>query len=224
MSMAKENPVINPDYRQVCSGRTGYVEVLFLELNDPETNFEPIIRFFFQFHDPTTKNRQGNDVGTQYASVIFCEDEEQKNIANKVKDELQSLIDKGKIDTYINKKVETQILDLTPFVEAHEEHQGRSHASYSCISDYSQWIFLTRNPWYTFRIFDEKPIRILQPCTPFSRLACPKLTLDCEIKKLVIISQCTKFYTIIRNQYFLLLENGKGDNKVFGGASLFYST
>jgi peptide-methionine (S)-S-oxide reductase len=100
-----------------------------VELNDPEKNFEAIIRFFFQFHDPTTKNRQGNDVGTQYASVIFCGDEEQKNIATKVKNELQSLIDNGKIDKFANKKVETQILDLTPFVEAHEEHQGRSHCS-----------------------------------------------------------------------------------------------
>ena len=48
----------NPSYRQVCSGTTGHVEVLYVELDDPEKTFEPLVRFFFQFHDPTTKNKQ----------------------------------------------------------------------------------------------------------------------------------------------------------------------
>jgi len=123
MSMDAENPVKNPDYRQVCSGQTGYVEVLFVELNDPETTFEPLVKFFFQFHDPTTKNRQGNDTGPQYSSVIFCDDDEQKKIAAKVKDELQKLMDQGKIKAYASNTVETEILSITPFVEAHDEHQ-----------------------------------------------------------------------------------------------------
>jgi hypothetical protein len=59
--------MVNPSYRQVCSGSTGHVEVLYVELNKPDEDFEHIIRFFFQFHDPITKNRQGNDAGTQYA-------------------------------------------------------------------------------------------------------------------------------------------------------------
>ena len=123
MSKEPDNVIKNPDYREVCSGTTGYVEVLFIELNDPETNFEPLIRFFFQFHDPTTKDRQGNDVGTQYASIIFCDDEEQTKIATKVKSELQTLVDDGKVK-YIGNTVETDIVKTTPFVEAHEEHQG----------------------------------------------------------------------------------------------------
>ena len=77
MSTDPNNPISSPSYRQVCSGTTGYVEVLFVELNDPETTFEPLIKFFFQFHDPTTKDQQGNDVGTQYSSVIFCDDNAQ---------------------------------------------------------------------------------------------------------------------------------------------------
>lgn len=136
---------------QVCSGETGHVEVLWVELNDPETNFEPLVRFFFQFHDPTTKDRQvrtraattqthaypffshqlslflttsqGNDVGTQYASVIFCEDEKQTKIANSVKEEVQRLVDAGKIK-YAGKTVHTAIVGANPFYAAHEEHQA----------------------------------------------------------------------------------------------------
>jgi peptide-methionine (S)-S-oxide reductase len=123
MSTDPNNPISNPNYRQVCSGTTGYVEVLYVELNEPETTFEPLIKFFFQFHDPTTKDQQGNDVGTQYASVIFCDDDAQTSIAIKVKNELQQLIDDGKIKSYVNNKVSTNIVHTTPFVEAHEEHQ-----------------------------------------------------------------------------------------------------
>jgi peptide-methionine (S)-S-oxide reductase len=118
------NAMENPSYRQVCSGATGHVEVLWVELKDPSTTFEPLIRFFFQFHDPTTLNSQGNDVGTQYASAIFCEDEPQKRIAEKVKAELQDLLDAGKISNYRSNKVETSIVDTNPFFPAHEEHQA----------------------------------------------------------------------------------------------------
>mmetsp|Transcript_29864 Transcript_29864/g.62422 ORF Transcript_29864/g.62422 Transcript_29864/m.62422 type:complete len:146 (-) Transcript_29864:85-522(-) len=115
------NAMENPSYRQVCSGSTGHVEVLYVELSDPKV-YEALVRFFFQFHDPTTMNRQGNDAGTQYASFIFCADDEQKKIAEKVKSELQSLMDEGKIK-YGGGKVVTQISDLNQFYPAHEEHQ-----------------------------------------------------------------------------------------------------
>lgn len=108
---------------QVCSGTTGHVEVLWVELNDPSTNFEPLIRFFFQFHDPTTKDRQGNDAGSQYGSAIFCEDDAQKAIAQSVKQEVQQLLDSGKINSYAKKQVETLIVGMNPFYPAHEEHQ-----------------------------------------------------------------------------------------------------
>merc|ERR1712151_132752 len=91
------NAMKNPSYRQVCSGSTGHVEVLDIELNDPEKHFEELIKFFFMFHDPTTKDRQGNDVGTQYGSVIFCSDDAQKEIAKNVKDDLQKAISVKKV-------------------------------------------------------------------------------------------------------------------------------
>ena len=114
----------NPSYREVCSGSTGHVEVLDVELADPDKTFEPLVRFFFQFHDPTTKNRQGNDVGTQYASVIFCRDEKQAKIARRVKSELQQLVSDGKIPQYSGDTVETEIITTSnEFYPAHKEHQ-----------------------------------------------------------------------------------------------------
>lgn len=116
------NAMENPSYRQVCSGSTGHVEVLYVELNEADKNFEELIKFFFQFHDPTTMNRQGNDVGTQYASVIFCDDDKQMEIATRVKNDLQKLVDEGKIQ-YAGKKVVTDIVKMNPYYPAHEEHQ-----------------------------------------------------------------------------------------------------
>ena len=114
----------NPSYRQVCSGSTGHVEVLWVELSEASDKvYEELIRFFFQFHDPTTMNRQGNDAGTQYASVIFCADQKQKDIAERVKKELQELVTAGKV-RYAEREVVTGIFDLNPFYPAHEEHQA----------------------------------------------------------------------------------------------------
>ena len=113
----------NPSYAEVCTGTTGHVEVLNVELNDPSAHLEELVKFFFMFHDPTTMNRQGNDVGTQYASVLFCSDEEQIAVATKVKQELQKAMDDGIITGYSNAKVETAIVPYTIFYPAHEEHQ-----------------------------------------------------------------------------------------------------
>lgn len=118
-----ENHPKNPSYRQVCSGTTGHVEVLNIELNDPSKHFEDLIRFFFLFHDPTTENRQGNDVGTQYASAIFVHDEQQRRIANKVMEELQQALDSGKLSPYRGKRIVTRVHNATVFYPAHEEHQ-----------------------------------------------------------------------------------------------------
>jgi len=112
-----------PSYREVCTGRTGHVEVYDFEWTGDATTYENMVKFFFQFHDPTTLDRQGNDRGTQYASAIFCYDEEQKKIAQKVKAELQELINKGKIGNYASKTVTTAIHDATTFYAAQGDHQ-----------------------------------------------------------------------------------------------------
>lgn len=71
----------NPDYRQVCTGTTGHAEVVQIRFDPRVTSFREILDVFFTIHDPTTLNRQGNDVGTQYRSAIFYHSPEQKAIA-----------------------------------------------------------------------------------------------------------------------------------------------
>jgi peptide-methionine (S)-S-oxide reductase len=122
MSPFEKPRIKNPTYRDVCSGSSGHVEVLFVELNDPQKHFVELIRFFFQFHDPTTQNRQGNDSGFQYASYIFCDDEEQTNIAKIIRAELQAHVTNGKIH-FGTKEVTTKIGPMMPFTEAEAAHQ-----------------------------------------------------------------------------------------------------
>lgn len=76
--------VKNPAYREVTTGRTGHAEVVQITFDPKVTSFSEILEVFFMTHDPTTLNRQGNDVGTQYRSAIFYHNEEQKKIAEKV--------------------------------------------------------------------------------------------------------------------------------------------
>jgi peptide-methionine (S)-S-oxide reductase len=120
------NAMKDPSYRQVCSGSTGHVEVLNVELSSTHSTpeiFEELCKFFFMFHDPTTKNRQGNDVGTQYGSILFTTSPQQHAIAQKVKEELQRAIHDKRVTSYQGKTVETAIVDYTTFYEAQDEHQ-----------------------------------------------------------------------------------------------------
>ena len=80
MSPDKDAPA-NPKYKEVCKGTTGHVEVLHLRFNNKIVSYEELVKFFFTFHDPTTKNKQGNDKGTQYASAIFYHNAAQKETA-----------------------------------------------------------------------------------------------------------------------------------------------
>ena len=114
----------NPSYREVCGGQTGHVEVYDFEFEGDEKTYENLIRHFYMFHDSTTLNRQGNDRGTQYASVIFTYDEVQKQIAQKVTAEFQERLTQGKVgNSYEGKKVATDIRDATIFYAAEDYHQ-----------------------------------------------------------------------------------------------------
>jgi peptide-methionine (S)-S-oxide reductase len=121
--MGPDDAPVDPTYAEVKGGYTKHVEVFEFEYSGGLPYYEALVRFFFQFHDPTTLKRQGNDVGTQYASVIYCYDDAQMEVANKVKAELQSLIDAGKITCFENKAVTTDIRKATKFYPAHKEHQ-----------------------------------------------------------------------------------------------------
>lgn len=109
--------VKNPAYREVCNGTTGHAEVIKIEFNPGEVTYKELLKIFFLTHDPTTINRQGNDVGTQYRSVIFYQDEEQKEAAEYVKAE----IEKG---NYFSKPVVTEILPFVNFYKAEDYHQN----------------------------------------------------------------------------------------------------
>src|SRR5262249_36399836 len=77
-------PVPNPTYEAVCGGGTGHAEVVRITFDPGVVTFRDLLTIFFTIHDPTTKDRQGNDVGTQYRSVIFCQTPEQRAVAESV--------------------------------------------------------------------------------------------------------------------------------------------
>ncbi len=80
--------VANPSYEQVCTGKTGHAEVVQVSFDPGIISYEDLLRIFFTVHDPTTLNRQGNDNGTEYRSVIFYHDENQKKSAEKIVKEI----------------------------------------------------------------------------------------------------------------------------------------
>lgn len=109
--------VKNPAYREVCNGTTGHAEVARILFNPDEIAFTDLLRVFFQTHDPTTLNRQGADRGTQYRSVIFYYDENQKQLAEKAK------IATDNSGMYPNPVV-TAIEPLKDFYKAESDHHN----------------------------------------------------------------------------------------------------
>ena len=95
--MGDANAQKNPSYRDVCTGQSGHVEVLQLRFDPAKVSYASLVDHFFTFHDPTTLNRQGNDAGPQYASVIFAHTPEQAEVAKQRAAALQKLMDDGTI-------------------------------------------------------------------------------------------------------------------------------
>lgn len=108
--------VPNPSYQAVCSGRTGAAEAVQITFDPSVISYDKLLEIFWHVHDPTTLNRQGNDVGTQYRSGIYYHNDEQKGIALASKE----AIDKS--GTYRNPVV-TEILPFTNFYPAEDYHQ-----------------------------------------------------------------------------------------------------
>lgn len=108
--------VKNPSYKEVCTGRTGHAEVTQVIYDITKLNYTDILEAFFSSHDPTQLNRQGNDVGTQYRSVIFYHNDEQRAIAEKIKNELNA-------SGAYKDQVVTEISPLTVFYKAEDYHQ-----------------------------------------------------------------------------------------------------
>lgn len=106
----------NPTYKEVCTGTTGHAECVQITYNPDKISFDELLEVFWQTHDPTTLNRQGNDVGTQYRSVIFYHNEEQKQKAEKYKAELDK---SGAFDN----PIVTEITAFSVFYPAEDYHQ-----------------------------------------------------------------------------------------------------
>lgn len=109
--------VENPTYRQVTTGTTGHAEVIQIKYDPNEVDYDKLLQIFFRTHDPTTLNRQGNDIGPQYRSIILYSSEEQKSIAEDVKQRL------GEAEIWPDPIV-TEITPLDIFYEAEEYHQN----------------------------------------------------------------------------------------------------
>ena len=118
----------DPTYNDVKSGRTGHAESIRITYNKNETDLDEILRFFFKIHDPTTINRQGNDIGTQYRSTVFVRDEKQASIANKIIDETNET---GRYSRPVATTVERE----KEFYDAEEYHQDylkKNPGGYTC--------------------------------------------------------------------------------------------
>jgi len=107
----------NPSYEEVTTGRTGHAEVCQIEFNPDVISFNDLLEVFFNTHDPTTLNRQGNDIGPQYRSVIFYHTEEQRETAERKKSELE-------VNKTFRKPIVTEITAFTKFYPAEDYHQN----------------------------------------------------------------------------------------------------
>jgi peptide methionine sulfoxide reductase msrA/msrB len=119
---------VNPRYEDVHTGRTGHAEAVQIVFDPRQISYESILRTFFRLHDPTTLNRQGNDMGSQYRSAIFWNSDEQRRTAERVKAEVDA-------SSKWDKKVVTEIVKAGPFYQAEDYHQDylqKNPGGYTC--------------------------------------------------------------------------------------------
>ncbi|MHB8974882.1 MAG: peptide-methionine (S)-S-oxide reductase MsrA [Pirellulaceae bacterium] len=107
---------VDPTYEQVCAGGTGHAEVVRVEFDPSAIPYPDVLQIFFQTHDPTTLNRQGNDIGSQYRSVIFCHTDQQLQAARQVLDELNR-------SAAFSARIVTRIEPAVVFYPAEDYHQ-----------------------------------------------------------------------------------------------------
>lgn len=106
--------VERPSYRQVCEGTTGHAEVVRIEFDPARISYREVLEIFFTIHDPTTRDRQGNDVGTQYRSAIFVHSAEQRSVAQQVIREAQP---------HYRQPIVTELVEAGPYWRAEDHHQ-----------------------------------------------------------------------------------------------------
>ena len=107
----------NPTYREICEGNSGHAEVIEISFDESQISIEDLLLIFFHIHDPTTLNQQGNDVGSQYRSVIFYANQTQKEAAERVMQKL-------KIEHVFDSPIVTELSPLTVVYPAEDYHQN----------------------------------------------------------------------------------------------------
>jgi len=107
----------NPTYEEICTGLTGHAEVIQIDFDPQQISFDELLEVFWKTHDPTTLNRQGADVGTQYRSVVFCHSDEQKQLAEQYKQKLNAA-------GAFSDPIVTEISPLDKFYAAEKKHQN----------------------------------------------------------------------------------------------------
>lgn len=105
----------NPTYKEVCTGETGHAEVVQIDYDPDKLSYKKLLGIFFKTHDPTTLNRQGNDIGTQYRSAVFYHSPEQKF-------DTETLINKLTEENVYDKPIVTEVTEATTFYEAEDYH------------------------------------------------------------------------------------------------------
>ncbi|HKV54616.1 MAG TPA: peptide-methionine (S)-S-oxide reductase MsrA [Candidatus Binataceae bacterium] len=123
--------VANPSYEQVCTGRTGHAETTRVEFDPSQISYNELLAVFFATHDPTSLNRQGADVGTEYRSAVFYTSEAQKAAAEAYIKELDQILPDGR-------KIVTEVVPLTAFYEAEDYHQ--KYYSNNAFAPYCQYV------------------------------------------------------------------------------------
>lgn len=140
----KSTPGHHPSYGEVCTGVTGHAEAL-LVMFDPETvSYRQLVEFFFRIHDPTQLNGQGADIGTQYRSAIFADNEEQLKIAKDIKQKVQQ-------QWFKNKPVTTQIAMASDWYDAEENHQKYMEKVEEHNATHARKIFAYECPLHVYR-------------------------------------------------------------------------
>ncbi|KAG0293753.1 Peptide-methionine (S)-S-oxide reductase [Dissophora globulifera] len=128
--------VIDPDYKQVCTGTTGHAEAIQIKYTPNDTiNYPNLVEFFYRMHDPTTVDAQGPDIGTSYRSAIFYHSPEQEQIAKRVTNEVQN-------KHYQRQKIVTLIVPASVWYDAEEFHQKyleKNPEGYACPTHFLRW-------------------------------------------------------------------------------------
>ena len=147
--------IANPSYSDVCSGTTGHAEVIKVEFKEEVFNLKALLTFFLQIHDPTTLNRQGADVGTQYRSAIFCVTNQQKELAKRVVREMENSV-------YSGTKIVTEIILISGGKQETPTKEEINNAFWRAENYHQNYFFENQHVPYCQSVIAPKLIKAME--------------------------------------------------------------